>query len=464
MTQSYRRSALYTLISVFFFWGFVAASNTILIPLFKQYFSLTQAQSQLVDFAFYAAYFVGSLLYFLVSLGVGDPLNKIGYKKGLVLGLLISAIGAAGMVPAASEQSFALMLTALFVIGLGFALQQIVANPYVIALGDPATGAYRASFAQGVNSFGTTIGPLVVGFAIFGTIETETVQTSLDTVKAPYIGLAVAFVLFALLMGASKLPPITVEAPKERSLGALRYPQLLLGMLAIFVYVGTEVTIQSNLPELMRQPEILGLPAERTSHFISLYWGGLMIGRWAAAVTVFNLKGTARNVATVVVPLLAFGVVLTVNAIKGSPMDDLIIYAPAVLLLIVGFFLAQEKPARTMMLFGGAGAALMLFGLMVDGRLALYSFVAGGLFCSIMWPCIFALSIAGLGKFTNQGSSLLVMMILGGALIPPLQGIISDSLSIHTSYIVPLVGFIYLSVYGVLVGRVLMKQEVEYGG
>ncbi|MCH7976545.1 MAG: MFS transporter, partial [Bacteroidetes bacterium] len=134
MPQSYRRSALYTLISVFFFWGFVAASNTILIPLFKQYFELTQAQSQLVDFAFYAAYFVGSLLYFVISLSAGDPLNKIGYKKGLVLGLLISAVGAAGMVPAATEQSFVLMLAALFVIGLGFALQQIVANPYVIAL------------------------------------------------------------------------------------------------------------------------------------------------------------------------------------------------------------------------------------------------------------------------------------------------------------------------------------------
>ncbi len=464
MPQSYRRSALYTLISVFFFWGFVAASNTILIPLFKQYFELTQAQSQLVDFAFYAAYFVGSLLYFVISLSAGDPLNKIGYKKGLVLGLLISAVGAAGMVPAATEQSFVLMLAALFVIGLGFALQQIVANPYVIALGDPGTGAYRASFAQGVNSFGTTIGPLVLGVAIFGTIDTGGVDAPLEAVRAPYIVLAVAFVLFALLMGVSKLPPITVDAPKERSLGALRYPQLLLGMLAIFVYVGTEVAIQSNLPELMRQPQILGLPAEHTSHFISLYWGGLMIGRWAAAVTVFNLKGTARNVATVIVPLLAYGVVLAVNAIKGSPMGDLILYAPAVLLLIVGFFLAQEKPARTMMLFGGAGAALMLCGLMTDGRVALYSFVAGGLFCSIMWPCIFALSIAGLGKYTNQGSSLLVMMILGGALIPPLQGLLADSISIHTSYIVPLVGFLYLSVYGVLVGRVLMKQEVEYGG
>lgn len=464
MTQSYRRSALYTLISVFFFWGFVAASNTILIPLFKQYFTLSQAQSQLVDFAFYAAYFVGSLLYFVISLGAGDPLNKIGYKKGLVIGLVISAVGAAGMVPAATQESFALMLTALFVIGLGFALQQIVANPYVIALGDPKTGAYRASFAQGVNSFGTTIGPLVLGFAIFGTIETDTVQTSLETVKAPYIGLAVAFVLFALLMAVSKLPPITLEAPKERSLGALRYPQLLLGMLAIFVYVGTEVTIQSNLPELMRQPEILGLPHEQTSHFISLYWGGLMIGRWAAAVTVFNLKGSARNVATVVVPIVAYAVVLAVNAIKSSPMGDLYLYAPAVVLLIIGFFLAQEKPARTMLLFGGAGAALMLFGLMADGRLALYSFVAGGLFCSIMWPCIFALSIAGLGKYTNQGSSLLVMMILGGALIPPLQGLIADGISIHTSYIVPLVGFSYLGLYGILVGRVLSRQGVEYGG
>jgi FHS family L-fucose permease-like MFS transporter len=369
------------------------------------------------------------------------------------------------MGPAAAAQSFPLLLAALFVVGLGFALQQIVANPYVIALGDPATGAHRATFAQGVNSFGTTIGPLVLSYLIFGAAGAAgagSTAVSLDTLRLPYFVLAGAFVLFAGLLAVSKLPPITLDAPTERSLGALRYPQLLLGMVAIFVYVGTEVTIQSNLPELMRQPEILGLPAERTAHFISLYWGGLMVGRWAGAVAAFDLRPAVRRAATVVVPFVAYAVVLAVNAVKGSPMGDLLVYAPAVALLVGAFLVAQERPARTMTLFGAAGALLMAVGLVADGRLALYAFVAGGLFCSVMWPCIFALSIAGLGRYTNQGSSLLIMMILGGALLPPLQGLVADGTGIHASYVVPLAGFLYLGLYGVLVRRALRRQGLDY--
>ena len=457
------RPALYTLLSVFFFWGFVAASNTILIPLFKAHFSLQQWQSQLVDSAYYAAYFVGSLVYFFVSLTAGDPLNRFGYKKGLVAGLGISALGALGMVPAASAGSFGLMLGSLFVIALGFALQQIVANPYVIVLGTPETASSRSNFAQGVNSLGTTLGPLVLAYALFGNVAGNA-AAPLDAVKAPYIALAVAFIAFAALLAFSKLPAVTNDEQLERGLGALKYPQLLLGMVAIFVYVGTEVSIQSNLPRWYE--EAFQVPAEevgpRIAHFISLYWGSLMIGRWTAGMSFFNLSKGARRLATVFVPFVAYGVVLLVNWIKGSPMNDLVAYAPFVLILVGAFFLAQERPARTMLLFGGLGALMMLAGLASSGKLALYCLVAGGLFCSVMWPNIFALSIAGLGRYTSQGAALLVMMILGGALIPPLQGAVADAGGIHVSYLVPFVGFLYLAAYGVLVARTLRKQGVAF--
>ncbi|HEX5133036.1 MAG TPA: MFS transporter [Candidatus Krumholzibacteria bacterium] len=453
--------------SVFFFWGFVAASNTVLIPLFKQHFHLMQWQSQLVDFAFYIAYTVGALTYFLISFHAGDPLNRIGYKKGLILGLSISALGALGFVPAAGLESYPLMLTSLFVVALGFALQQIVANPYVIALGSPETGAHRASLAQGINSFGTTIGPLLLSYAILGNVA-GSADVGLDAVRVPYLILCGAFLAFALVLGLSPLPRVSPTEIVRRDLGAFRHPQLVLGMIAIFVYVGTEVTIQSNLPELMRQPNMLGLGHESTVHFVSLYWGSLMIGRWTGAIGVFTRSTRLRRILTVLVPLAAFGVLLGVNAIKlgatGHPerLVDLYRYLPFVGILIAGFFLAGQRPARTMMLFGAMAAAMMVVGLATEGRLSLYAFVSGGLFCSVMWPCIFALSIAGLGEYTNQGSSLLVMMILGGALLPPVQGYLADWIHIHTSYIIPLLGFSYLAFYGWKVGRVLRAQGIDY--
>jgi FHS family L-fucose permease-like MFS transporter len=467
--SNHTKSSLALLISVFFFWGFVAASNTVLIPVFKKHFMLLQWQSQLVDFAFYISYTVGSLIYFVVSVFTGDPLNKIGYKKGLVLGLTISAVGAMGFVPSAALQSFSLMLSSLFIVGLGFALQQIVANPYMAAIGDPATGSHRISLGGGVNSFGTAIGPLLLGYAIFGSLQ-GTGDVGLETIEKPYIILAATFLFFALILGLSKLPAITHPEKMERDMGALKYPQLVFGMVAIFVYVGVEVSIQSNMPELMRQPHILGLESSQTVHFVSLFWGSLMIGRWTGAITVFNLTNRMKQLFTALVPLIAYAVIVGVNYIKLSAagqndkMMDLFYYFPFVLILIAGFFLAQERPAFTMMLFSAMAGVLMIIGLLSSGRIALYSFVSGGLFCSVMWPCIFSLSIAGLGKYTNQGSSLLVMMIAGGAIIPPLQGYISDLCTIHFSYIVPVLCYCYLFFYGWKVKRVLLNQGIDYDG
>ena len=233
---------------MFFFWGFVAASNEILIPVFKNAFSLTQAQSQYVAVAFYVAYTVGSIIYFLTSRAIGaDLLNRIGYKNGIAVGLLVSAVGTLLFYPAANTGSFGLMLSGLFIVGLGFSLQQIAANPLAIMMGDPATGAQRLTMAGGVNNFGTTIGPLLVSLAIFGSVAAGGTEASIESVKTPYLVLGAAFVLVAVFLKFSRCPTdrpgrVARRAEDASKLvhkgSAFAYPQLVLGMLAIFVYVG----------------------------------------------------------------------------------------------------------------------------------------------------------------------------------------------------------------------------------
>ncbi len=456
------QSSFVALISVFFFWGFVAASNGILIPLFKDKFTLTQFQSQLVDLAFYAAYAVGSIIYFFTSRAIGDPINKIGYKKALILGLLISAIGSLFFIPAASLNSYPLLLCALFVIGLGFALQQIVANPFVINFGAKETGAQRLSLAGGINSFGTTIGPVLLSYALFGNINAPAAaDSSLDAVKIPALILFALFILCASILWFSKLPEVTNSEKLDKDLGALKYPQLTLGMIAIFVYVGVEVTIQSNMGALLAMPEIKGIDHTKISHFISLYWGSLMIGRWTGALAVFNFSKTVKIIMQFITPFIAFGVIYGVNYLRGSNVDDFLFYIPYILLATAIFIFSGDNPARTLMILSLTACAMMIVGLVSTGNLALYSFISGGLFCSVMWPCIFALAINGLGKYTNQGSSLLIMMILGGAIIPPFQGFLVDVLNPHLSYIITVFCFAYLAWYAFKVTSIFKKQGVE---
>jgi len=456
------QSSFVALISVFFFWGFVAASNGILIPLFKEKFTLTQFQSQLVDLAFYAAYFIGSIIYFIASRAMGDPIDKIGYKKALILGLLISAVGSLFFIPAASSNSYPLLLCALFIIGLGFALQQIVANPFVINFGAKETGAHRLSLAGGINSFGTTIGPVILSYALFGNINAPAAaDSSLEAVKIPALVLFALFLLCATILWFSRLPVLSSAEKTDKDLGALKYPQLTLGMIAIFIYVGVEVTIQSNMGALLAMPEIKGIDHTKISHFISLYWGSLMIGRWTGALTVFNFSKTMKVVMQIVTPLVAFLVIYGVNYLRGSKVDDYLYYIPYILIATAIFILSGDHPARTLLVLSLTACAMMGIGLMSTGNLALYSFISGGLFCSVMWPCIFALAINGLGKYTNQGSSLLVMMILGGAIIPPFQGFLADTLNPHRSYIVTVFCFAYLAWYAFKVNSIFKKQGVE---
>ncbi len=462
-TSASTKSQFATLVTVFFFWGFLAASNGVFIPFCKEHFQLTQFQSQLVDLAFYFAYFAGSLTLYLVERFTQiDLLNKIGYKMGIVYGLLVSAAGSTAMIGALNIGNYWIILGALFLIAVGFSLQQTCAQPFVISLGKPETGAHRLTFAQGLNSFGTTIGPLVVSYFLFGGIS-RNVHVDISSVTQMYLFLTLMFIAVAIFFRFSPLPKVTQDEHIEAGAGALKYPQLVYGMIAIFVYVGVEVTIQSNMGALLKLPEFGGYDESQIAHFISLFWGSLMIGRWTGALAVFNLSRMWKNILTVVVPYAAFAVVLGVNVIGGTDVGDLYIYAIAIAVLIVGFFLGEQKPSKTLMIFALFGVAAMSLGMLATGKLATFAFISGGLFCSVMWPCIFALAIRGLGKYTSQGSTFLIMMILGGAVIPPVQGWLSDTLNnIHASYIITIFLFGYLAFFAWKAKSVLKAQGIDY--
>ena len=460
--QTDNRSALYTLMTVWFFWSFVAASNGILIPLFKEKFQLTQTQAQLVDFAFYAAYFVGSIIYLLVSASMKtDILNRIGYKNGIIYGLLISAMGTLLFYPAAEMKSYALLLSGLFIVGLGFSLQQTATQPFMIALGPPETGAQRINLGGAVNNLGGTIGPVIISFAIFGSIAPDAAASAtVESVKVPYLILGGLFLALAGFFKLSKLPRITNDEKVEAGLGALKYPQLVLGMTAIFVYVGVEVTIGSNLGEYLKKVE--GLESSQVSKYVSLFWGSMMIGRWTASIANFDPSPAMKRVLVFVVPLIAFAIVLGVNALYSGDVSDLYPYAVWILVMIASYIASREKPVTILLYFTALGAILSIIGVFATGKIALFSLISGGLFCSILWPSIFSLGTAGLGKYTNQGAAFLIMMILGGAIIPLLQGKIADMIGIQLSYLTAVVGFAYLFFFGIRVQTVLRKQGIDF--
>jgi FHS family L-fucose permease-like MFS transporter len=474
MSQPTKWSQFGTLISVFFFWGFVAASNDILIPVFKKAFDLTQAQSQLVSFAFYVAYTVGSLIYVGVSKLIGnDLLNTMGYKNGIALGLIISAIGTLLFYPAANNGSFTLMITGLFVVGLGFSLQQIAANPLAIVIGDPKTGSQRLNMAGGVNNFGTTIGPLLVSFAIFGSVSSGSTDASIESVKIPYLILGVAFLLVAVFFKFSSIPnkidleEVAVqEAESEEKVlhrsSAFSYPQLILGMIGIFVYVGVEVSTASNLPEFMKQH--MNTPTEKIAPFVSLYWASLMMGRWTGAVGAFDVSMGAKKILNFLMPYLAFGVFLLVNAIAQHDISSFYVYGFVIITMIAGDILSKGNPARMLLIFSGLGITALVIGMLTSGMVSVFAFISVGLFCSTLWPCIFTLAVAGLGKHTNQGSSLLIMMIMGGGIISVLQGVVAadNILGIQYSYIVGVVCFAYLAFYAIKSKSILKSQGIDY--
>ncbi len=455
------------LATVFFFWGFVAASNDILIPVFRKAFDLTQGQSQLVSVAFYIAYTVGSIIYMLISLAIGkDLVNKIGYKNGLALGLTISALGTLLFYPAANMHSFPLMLSGLFTVALGFSLQQTVANPLAIALGPITTGSQRLTLAGGINNLGTTIGPLIVSFAIFGSATSGNTEMSIESVKIPYLVLGVAFLVVAVLLKMSSLPehPATIEESVEESnnvrSSALKYPQLVLGMIAIFIYVGVEVSTASNLPAYMEKS--LGFLTKDIAPYVSLYWASLMIGRWTGAVEAFTDDMSLQKILRFIAPYLAFGVFLVVNAIAKHDLTPFYIYALIIVVLIAADMASKGNPARMLLIFSTLGIVALFVGMATSGMVSVYAFISVGLFCSTLWPCIFTLAVSGLGKHTSQGSSFLIMMIMGGGIVSWLQGTVADALGIQFSYIVGVICFLYLVFYAWKVSDILKSQGIDF--
>ena len=545
--KNQNNSALFTLITVFFFWGFFGASNGVFIPFCKTYFQIDQFQAQLVEFAFYGAYFIGALILFIwSSYSKKDILNNWGYKKGIIYGLIISIFGALIMYPSVNgaeqgdTQVFYYVLIALFIIGLGFSLQQTAANPFAVSLGDPSTGSNRLNLAGGVNSFGTAIGPILIAFVLFGSAsEVNWDIIELSSVQGLYIAVAIAFLLVAGFFYVSKnLPDAKNDEPFESASkaktmlvimtvimtlcfgwifysytpafennpiedleiirliltivcllsvfalifranssanknsegwGALKYPQLAWGMLAIFTYVGVEVTIQSNLGELLKADvgeglNAIGLPVldeAQSAKYIALYWGGLMIGRWTGSIGAFDISESLKKILLLITPFIAFGVVIAVNAFSNPlTISEIGIFSLLIVIQIFGFYLAKDNALKIMAIFSLLGVIAMLVGIFGSGEIALFAFLTGGLFCSIMWPCIFSLSITGLGKYTSQGSSFLVMMILGGAIIPPLQGKLADIFGMITSYWVAVICFVFLLVYSLTTRQILSKQKL----
>jgi FHS family L-fucose permease-like MFS transporter len=443
--------ALITLISIFFFWGFVAASNDILIPVFKKALDLSQLESQLISFAFYVAYTVGSILYFVISgLMKKDILNAIGYRNGLALGLVISAVGTLLFIPASNNASFILLISGLFIVGLGFSLQQIAANPLAIQMGDPSKGNIRLSLAGGINNVGTTIGPIIVSFAIFGGMSSGNTTLNLEAVQTPYLVLGAAFLIAAVVFKFSKVPDHIGDQTEKKSVSIIEtigYPQVMLGMVAIFLYVGVEVATASNLPEFMKQK--LGTPENAVAPYVSLFWASLMIGRWTSAAGVFDLSERAKSMMGVILPFAAFGIFLLVNLIAGAKIELFYPYFGIVILLVIADKLSQGNPAKQLLLYSLLGIAALIVGIFASGMISVFAFISVGLFCSTLWPCIFTLAINGLGEKTNTASSLLIMMIMGGGFISTLQGALASDniLGIQHSYWVGVICFLYLAFY-----------------
>ncbi len=464
--------------SLFFLWGFMTVFNDILIPRFKEAFTLNYFQAMLVQLAFFGAYFVGALIYFVISVTKGDPIARIGYKNGVVMGLLISALGSAMFWPAAGAASYPMFLTALFVVGLGFAMLQIAANPYVTILGPESTASSRLNLAQGFNSIGTTIGPIIGGWLIFQYFASSGAHGA-DSVKVPYMVFCGIFLLLAVIFYFVRLPHVG-EGRIEPGAGALKFPHVVLGVIAIFMYVGGEVSVGSVIINFLGQADIGNLPELEASKYVSIYWGGLMIGRFMGAVELSEMRRARKQVALIVIPLAAYVFLWIAKsaplaAIHGEADKPVLalwweqisanwpvfrMYLPFVALCWLLFQFGRSQTARTLVIFCATVVVLLVIAILTKGTIAMWCVVAIGLFTSIGWSNTFSLALEGTGIYKSQVSSLLVMAILGGAILPPLQGWVADvTHNLQVSFFVPLVAYAYVAFYG-LQGHKIGRKEL----
>jgi FHS family L-fucose permease-like MFS transporter len=394
------RFALTSLTTLFFMWGFITCLNDILIPHLKGVFDLSYSQAMLIQFCFFSAYFI-------VSLPSGIIVKKLGYQKGIVIGLVVAAVGCLSFYPAASMHSYPLFLLALFILASGITLLQVSANPYVSMLGKPSTASSRLTMTQAFNSLGTTIAPFFGAMLILNeAADAISVQGSADAVQMPYVLLAAMLLILAAIFALLKLPNMSVTNESESEKlpvngSAWQYRHLVLGAAGIFVYVGAEVSIGSFLVSFFAQPEIAGLAESQAAKYIAYYWGGAMVGRFIGAAVMQKVAG---------------GKALAFNA------------ALAVILLLVA--------------------------ILSTGTLAMVAILLVGLCNSIMFPTIFSLAINSLGQHTSQGSAILCLAIVGGAIIPLIQGVLADSIGIQASFFLPIICYLFIAYYGLLGSKV----------
>lgn len=466
-TEKRHPVALTVLTLLFFIWGFLTVLNDILIPYLKKIFELNYFEVMFIQFAFFGAYFIGSLIYFIISSRFGDPISRIGYKRGILAGLVVSIIAALLFYPAAALRVFPLFLIALFVLGLGFTLLQISANPYVAILGPEKTASSRLNLAQAFNSFGTTIGPILGGwliFRFFGTRGKPLLDSAGNTIytddggimsamgiQMPYLLFAAVLVILFFVILSTKLPRIEGADIVHHDAGALRYSNLVFGIIAIFFYVGAEVSIGSLMINFFKLPEIAGLGENDAKIFLAFYWGGAMIGRFLGAISLSDYKG--KNVvkygSMVIVSFITFMFIWIIARLENNlSFQSVVPFIIFLVINLIGFVIGRSKAHTTLMTFALIVIGLLILVVSFEGSVAFWSLIGIGLFNSIMWSNIFTLAIRDLKEYTSQGSSLLVMAILGGALIPLLQGALADTIGLHMSFLVPIVSYIYLAWYG----------------
>lgn len=405
------RFALSALTSLFFIWGFITCLNDILIPHLKNVFSLNYTQAMLIQFCFFGAYFV-------MSLPAGALVHRIGYKRGLVVGLLVAGVGCLLFYPAASLQVYSLFLGALFVLASGITLLQVSANPYVTALGPAETASSRLNLTQAFNALGTTVAPFFGAVLILSVVpdaidQSSQVAAEADAVKLPYMLLAATLFVFAAIFAALKLPsfhdanlPTSTTTTPKSSGSAWQYPHLVLGALGIFVYVGAEVSIGSFLVSFLGEADIAGLAEAQAAHYIAWYWGGAMVGRFIGAAVM-----------------------------------------------------TRVNPASVLAFNGAAAVLLVATAALASGDLAMYAILLVGLCNSIMFPTIFSLALRGLGEHTSQGSGVLCLAIVGGALIPLLQGVLADAIGLQPAFILPVICYLYIVFYGLRGSRVVAPNR-----
>ena len=426
---------------LFFMWGFITVLNDILIPRLQDAFTLTNYEIMFVQTAFFGAYFIGSLLYFLISVTAGDPIARIGYKNGVVIGLLLAAAGGAMFWPATSLLSYPLFLGGLFVVGLGFAMLQIAANPYVTILGPERTASSRLNLAQAFNSLGTTIGPLIGGYLIYQYFA-KTGANGAESVKIPYLAFCIIFAAIAVIFFFLHLPNIG-EGKIEAGIGALKYPHVVLGVLAIFMYVGGEVSVGSQIIKFLGQPNVAAMSAIDASKYVSLFWGGMLIGRFMGAVELSEMKKINKQLLLAAIPITAFLILLSWRG-----WDVVRMYLPMLALCWLFFQFGKGFPGRTLFVFSSTIVVLLAIAILAGGKLAMWCVVGIGLFTSIGWPNIFSLALDRMGILKSQVSSLLVMAVVGGAILPPIMGKIADNYNRQLAFIVPLLAYAYVAFYG----------------